>query len=205
MWIKICGCRRPQDAADAVAAGADAVGMMLTAGYRRSLDLGEAVAVRRAVPAGVLAVGVFVDEPPETVERRASVVGLDAVQLHGREPDAWVAALRRRWRVLRHWDLTGPAPVADWLLVEPHTGGTGLAWDWSRARGMGGGVPLVLAGGLTPANVAAACAMAFPDGVDVSSGVETGGCKDADRMRRFCAAARGWAGGVLERGHDRRA
>ena len=179
--------------------------MVLTAGYRRSLDPDDAVAVRRAVPPGVLAVGVFVDEPPEAVERRAAAVGLDAVQLHGREPDAWVAALRRRWRVLRHWDLTDPAPEADWLLVEPRAGGSGLAWDWSRARGLGTGVPLVLAGGLTPENVAAACAMALPDGVDVSSGVETGGCKNPERMRRFCAAARGWASGDLERGHHRRA
>ncbi len=195
MWIKICGCRLPEDAASAAAAGADAVGMVLTPGYGRSLDVAAAVAVRQAVPPGVLAVGVFVDEPLDAVEQRAGAVGLDAVQLHGREPDAWVAQLRRRWRVLRRWDLTGPAPAADWLVVEPNAGGSGRAWDWSRARGAGGAVPLVLAGGLTPENVAAACAQAVPDGVDVSSGVESGGRKDPDRMRRFCAAARGWASG----------
>lgn len=198
MFIKICGCRRPADVAAAAAAGADAVGMILAPGRRRTLTLAEAAEVRAAVPPGVLAVGLFLDQPLAEVLARAESLRLDAVQLQGGEPQDFADAVRRHFRLLRAWNLTGARPQADWLLIEPGAGsggGTGHAWDWGRARGRGGGIPMLLAGGLTPENVAAACAAARPDGVDVSSGVELAGVKDPERIARFCAAVRAWEAG----------
>ena len=199
MFIKICGCRRPEDAQAAVAAGADAVGMILVPGRRRSLTLEAAARVRAAVPPGRLAVGMFLDQPLDDVVAWADTLRLDAVQLHGHEPQPFCDRVRERWPVLRAWNLEGPRPAADWLLVEPaagSSGGTGEPWDWGRARGQGGGTPLLLAGGLTPENVAEACVRACPGGVDVSSGVEIDGVKDPERIARFCAAVRAWEAGL---------
>ena len=198
MFIKICGCRRPEDVAAAAEAGADAVGINLVPGRRRSLAREAAARVRAAVPGGVLAAGIFLDQPLEEVLAWADALELDAVQLHGREPQEYVDRVRARYRVLRAWNLEPPRPAADWLLVEPGAGadgGSGEGWDWGRARGQGGGTPLVLAGGLTPENVAAACDRARPDGVDVASGVEVEGNKDPGRIARFCAAVRAWEAG----------
>lgn len=199
MFIKICGCRRPEDVAAAAAAGASAVGMVLAPGHRRTLEVEEAVRLRRGVPAGVLAVGIFLDQPLEEVRQAARVIGLDAVQLHGREGEDYRTALRRDFRLIAAWSLEPPAPAAaDWILAEPHagrSGGAGRAWDWGRARGLGLPVPVLLAGGLTPANVAAALDAALPDGVDVSSGVEVAGRKDPSRISLFCEAVRRWEEG----------
>ena len=195
MFVKICGCRRPEDARVAVEAGADAVGMILAPGRRRTLTTADALRVRAAIPSGLLAVGVFLDQPWDEVWELAADLELDAVQLHGHETDDDSARLRERFRVIRAWNLTPPRPAGDWLLVEPAAGtggGTGVGWDWSQARGAGGGAPLLLSGGLSPENVAEACRQARPDGVDVSSGVEVAGAKDGARIRRFCAAARAW-------------
>ena len=195
MFVKICGCLRPEDALMAFEAGADAVGMILVPGRRRTLTTAAALRVRAAIPAGVLAVGVFLDQPGDQVWNLAGDLELDAVQLQGHEPEDDAARLRERYRVIRAWNLTPPRPGGDWLLAEPAAGsggGTGVSWDWSQARGAGGGTPLLLSGGLNPENVAEACRQARPDGVDVSSGVEVAGAKDAERIRRFCAAARAW-------------
>jgi phosphoribosylanthranilate isomerase len=199
LFIKICGCRRPEDAAAAAAAGADAVGMVLAPGFRRTVSLEEARRIRAAVPSGVLAVGVFVDQPAEEVEALAAAAGLDAVQLHGREDDACCRRLRARYVVLKAWDLVGPEPQeADWVLVEPRPGpggGHGVAWDWGRVRLRRPRLPFLLAGGLDPGNVAEALAAARPHGVDVSSGVETDGAKDPRKMVAFCQAVRRWEDG----------
>jgi phosphoribosylanthranilate isomerase len=196
VFVKICGCRLPEDAVEAAAAGATAVGMVLVPGFRRSLAPDEARRLRAAVPRGVWAVGVFLDQALRDVLAAVRELRLDAVQLHGSEPEALAARLRRECRVLRGWKGLGPAPrEADVLLAEPHAGragGLGEAWDWSRLAGMALDVPLVLSGGLTAENVAAACAAVRPWGVDVSSGVEVGGAKDPARMRAFCAAVRRW-------------
>lgn len=172
--------------------------MILVPGRRRSLSRQAAARVRAVVPKGVLATGLFLDQPLEEVLAWADGLELDAVQLQGHEPQEYVDRVRARHRVLRAWNLEPPRPDADWLVVEPAAGsggGTGAGWDWGCARGQGGGLPLVLAGGLTPENVAAACDRARPDGVDVSSGVEVEGSKDPARIARFCAAVRAWEAG----------
>lgn len=199
MFIKICGCRRPQDVTAAATAGASAVGIILAPGHRRTLEVDEAQRLCATVPAGILTVGVFLDQPLEEVRSAARAVGVDVVQLHGHEDEDYCAQLRSDFPLIKAWNLDDPAPgVADWILVEPHagrSGGSGTAWDWGRARGLSLGAPILLGGGLTPANVAAACDAAVPFGVDVSSGVEVDGRKDPSRISLFCEAVRRWEEG----------
>ncbi len=179
-------------------AGADAFGLILAPGFRRTLTVEAAARLRLGAPPGLTAVGVFVGQPEDEVAAVAAAVGLDAVQLHGGRP-ADGLGLRARYRLIRAWDLQGPEPDgADWLVLEPgarHGGGTGQAWDWSRVAAQRPRTPFLLAGGLTPETVAPACAAVRPDGVDVSSGVETDGRKDPAKIARFCEAARRWAHG----------
>ena len=198
MWIKICGCLHIEDVHAVAAAGADAFGLILAPGFRRTLSIDEAGRIRAAAPSGLEAVGVFVGQPPEEIAAVAEHVGLDAVQVHG---GAALGGLRARYRILRAWDMQGQEPDgtdADWLLLEPGArrgGGTGQPWDWGRAALHRPRLPFVLAGGLTPETVAAACAASHPHGVDVSSGVENEGHKDPQKIACFCQAARRWAHG----------
>jgi phosphoribosylanthranilate isomerase len=204
---KICGLTRPQDAAAAVAAGADYLGVVFAGGPRR-VTAPAAAEVRAA--AGVVPVfGVFGEQSVDEILRISRAAALAGAQLHGayRREDA--ARLRaeglRVWRVVR---LAGPedlgalresAAEADAVLVEPRvahaTGGTGIPLDLTlayeaRARLAGGA--MVLAGGLTPETVAAAVALVRPDIVDVSSGVERlPGIKDPDKIARFLEAVVG--------------
>jgi len=199
VFIKICGCRRPEDVSAAARAGAAAVGMILAPGHRRTLEVAEAERLRRAVPTGILTVGVFLDQPLEEVRNAARAAGCDAVQLHGHEDAEFCTALRADFPLIKAWNLEDPAPrAADWILVEPHagrSGGSGSAWEWGRSRGLALAAPMLLGGGLTPANVAAACEAALPFGVDVSSGVEVDGRKDPSRISLFCEAVRRWEEG----------
>jgi phosphoribosylanthranilate isomerase len=194
--IKICGCRDPQEVESAVAAGASAIGVVLVPQARRAVTPQQARCIIAAVPSGVLRVGVFRGQSAAEVEELGMRAGLDAVQLHDEEQTADCSRLRRRFLVLRRWNGEGPPPEdADWIVAEPRGGGgTGKAWDWSSALGLRerAGRPMLLAGGLTPENVADAVACARPDAVDVSSGVEVDGRKDPMRIGAFCAAVRGW-------------
>jgi phosphoribosylanthranilate isomerase len=204
---KICGLTRAQDAAAAVAAGADYLGVVFAGGPRR-VTAPAAAEVRAA--AGVVPVfGVFGEQSVDEILRISRAAALAGAQLHGayRREDA--ARLRaeglRVWRVVR---LAGPedlgglresAAEADAVLVEPRvahaTGGTGIPLDLTlaceaRARLASGA--MVLAGGLTPESVAAAVALVRPDIVDVSSGVERlPGIKDPDKIARFLEAVVG--------------
>jgi phosphoribosylanthranilate isomerase len=199
MWIKIDGCMTPEDALAVGEAGADAFGMVLANGFRRTLTIAQAARVRAAAPPTLMAVGIFVGQSAAEVAAAAEAVGLDALQLHGAGADALYDRFRGRYRVLRAWDMQGAEPTkADWLVVEPGAGtggGTGRAWDWGSIAARRPHLPFFLAGGLTVDTVEAACAAVRPDGVDVSSGVETDGRKDPDKIARFCAAVRRWQHG----------
>ncbi len=198
--VKICGIRTLKDAHAAVAAGADAVGFVLWPKSRRYVDPEEAARIARNLPPFVVRVGVFVNEPPETVEEVAQHVGLDAIQLHGDEPPEVCARLRRRVikairvRNAHSLQLAASYPVSALLLDTylPDTyGGTGRTFDWSLAEAIQHlDRPLILSGGLTPENVAEAIRRVRPYGVDVSSGVETDGRKDPEKIRAFVAAVR---------------
>jgi phosphoribosylanthranilate isomerase len=187
MFVKICGLRDPAAVDAAVEAGADALGFNLVPGVRRQIPAEVARSLGERAH-GLLRVGIFRGQPPDEVASLAEASGVDAVQVY---EEATALALRGRLRVLLAWDGRGEPPLAaaDMVLCDPGGGGAGAAWDWSRVRGL----PVVLAGGLTPDNVTAALDAAHPLGVDVSSGVETDGDKDPAKIRAFCAKVRGWA------------
>jgi phosphoribosylanthranilate isomerase len=202
--IKICGITNPDDARAAVEAGADALGFVFCAGSPRVVAPRVVAEITRGLPGHVLRVGVFVNSAPTTILQTVSACRLDAVQLHGDESPEFCDALApfpvwKAFRVRSHDVLQQLAAYRDmtaaWLLdsyVEGQPGGTGATFNWDlalEARQLAH--PIVLAGGLTPENVAEAVRRARPAAVDASSGVEsTPGRKDADKVRRFIAAVR---------------
>lgn len=202
--VKICGITSVEDGLGAVEAGAVAIGFVLWPGSPRAVTPDQARRIGAALPPFVTRVGVFVDTPPEAVDRIAADAGIDVVQLHGDEPvDAVRSHARRVLKairvgpgfdpaVARRFDDAGAAILLD-TGGGALPGGTGESFDWGVARALRPFVrQLVLAGGLNAENVAAAIAAARPDAVDVSSGVEiTPGRKDVAKMKAFVAAVRG--------------
>jgi phosphoribosylanthranilate isomerase len=209
--IKICGVTTVDDALAVAAAGADAIGLNFYAGSPRFLPLERAQHVAANIPAKVLRVGLFVDAPAEVICGSYDALGLDLIQLHGDEPPEFLAELGDR-PVMRAFRVgsDGLQPVVDYLarcrelgaspamvlvdaFVAGERGGTGKTADWDALvaeRHLLGDVKLVLAGGLTPDNVADAIRRVRPDAVDTASGVESKpGVKDHDAVRRFVAAA----------------
>ena len=201
MLVKICGITRLEDAAAAVAAGASAIGFIFWPSSPRFIDPHRARAIAAALPPFVTPVGVFVNQPLAYVNGVASLVGLGAVQLHGDETPAFAdsvdapvlksvtcgADASAMAETLRQW----PARVR--LLLDVHDpvarGGTGRTIDWDAAARIAASRDVILAGGLTPANVADAVARVRPFGIDVSSGVErTPGIKDHQRLKALFEA-----------------
>jgi phosphoribosylanthranilate isomerase len=201
--VKICGVTTPDDAAQAAAAGADAIGINFWPRSKRFVAPSGARAIVDAIPAGVLKVGVFVDAPAAEVQARLDELGLDRAQLHGDETPAAFGALEpaRLIRVVRVRDAGSFATADDWrpglwlydAWVEGF-GGAGVTAPWSLIQAQARR-PFLLAGGLTPENVAAAISAVRPDGVDVASGVELRpGRKDPAKVEAFISAARAAAG-----------
>ena len=193
--VKICGVTRPGDAAAAIAAGADMIGVVFWAPSPRAASEEQARRVRAVVPAEVPLVGVFVDEDPQRIDELVESVGLDRVQLHGSEPLAVIERFgARAIRGVRDGDLSGvPAGVP--VIYDRPWGETrdveSLYAHWRMASGLVSGRQLLLAGRLDPDNVAQAVREVRPYGVDCASGVESAaGIKDHERLRRFVAAAK---------------
>jgi len=198
--VKICGITRLEDALAAVRLGADALGFNFWPGSRRHLAPSAAREIIRALPPFVTAVGVFVDPTREEAVSAAAISGVQVLQLHGDEPPELCAHLPLP--VLKGIRVSGPAAlallgryvgVAGFLLdaATPEYGGSGQTFDWSLVAGAAERVTVVLAGGLTPANVAEAVRSVRPYAVDVASGVESApGVKDHDLMSRFVRAAK---------------
>jgi phosphoribosylanthranilate isomerase len=199
--VKICGLTRVGEAVACAQAGARAVGCVFYARSPRCVTADTAREIRRALPPDVACVGLFVDEPFEAIMAVAARTGFTAVQLHGGEPPKVVQKLRREGLFVIKALFAdrapgveeGPQYSASAFLVEcgkgPLPGGNAYAWEWSRAAAFGERHPLILAGGLTPENAAQAVRAAFPDAVDVSSGVEAGpGQKDIRKVEQFIAA-----------------
>jgi phosphoribosylanthranilate isomerase len=197
VFVKICGVTDPADAEAVVAAGADAVGLNF-ASSRRRVSVARACEIAAAVPPGVLTVGVFRDHLAEDVIEVASTVGLDAVQLHGREPAATSRRVHAAVPVLiRALSASDPQldgiddHGADAVLLDAPVPGGGVPFDWALIGDLTARHRIILAGGLRPENVAEAVAAVRPWGVDVASGVESvPGSKDHDAVRRFVAEAR---------------
>jgi phosphoribosylanthranilate isomerase len=197
--VKICGITRPADAELACRAGADAIGLNFWRGSRRFVEDGQASEILAAAAPGVLKVGVFVNASPKEVDEQALRLGLDLAQLHGDEsPAAWAGRDGGRIiRALRIAEESSLAQADGWAprfyLYDAFSegyGGSGKTAPWSIIA-RAGRRPFLLAGGLDADNVAAAIAAVRPDGVDVSSGVESGpGIKDAAKVAAFIASAR---------------
>jgi len=204
--VKICGITNLEDALAAAEAGADLLGFVFYSPSPRCIapeGAREIIDVLRRSGFALRTVGVFVDEELGRVWEAIQMCDLDHAQLHGEEPPAYVAALGERAikavRVRSAADVEGLGAyrAAAYLLDAYHPtkpGGTGEVWDWGLAVAAKRYGPIILAGGLTPDNVAQAVRRVRPYGVDVSSGVEsTPGRKDTVKMRRFVVAAHnGW-------------
>jgi len=197
----------------AVEAGADAVGLVFIDKSPRYVNVEQARAVIRSLPPFVEPVALFVDSTVSDIQRTAAAIGIQTVQLHGGESEQIVQALQplriikavafdgtNTLQNLTAWQDTH-IPLAGILLDAPTddqtlTGGSGQTIDWQAVAKLATlrsywPVPFILAGGLTPANVAQAISITRPYAVDVSSGVEsTRGVKDVDKIRVFCQAVR---------------
>jgi phosphoribosylanthranilate isomerase len=197
VFVKVCGITNEEDALLAVAVGADALGFVLAPSPRQIAAPRVREIVRR-LPPDVLTVGVFRDETPERVVEAVHRAGLGAAQLHGHESPTQTRWVKDRVRVVVKAFAAGDPRLADAaehgadvVLVDGASPGSGQVFDWSLAEHAPPGLRVVLAGGLTPDNVAAAVERVRPWGVDVSSGVETApGHKDPVRLHAFVAAAR---------------
>lgn len=197
MFVKICGITNEEDALLAVALGADAVGFVF-APSPRQIAPKVAYDITRRLPPEMLTVGVFRDELPERVVELCDKAGVKAAQLHGHEtPEVTQFVRRQVGYVIKGFvagsDALGRAAEhgADVLLIDSPTPGSGEMFDWTLVDGAPQDARILLAGGLTPDNVATAIARVKPWGVDVSTGVEREpGRKDASRMRAFLLNAR---------------
>lgn len=208
--VKICGLSQPGHVTAAVQAGARYLGLVFFPKSPRAVTPAEAAALTAEVPVGVARVGLFVDPDDALIEATLAAAPLDIIQLHGHETPDRVAALRaltglpvmKAVGIASADDLpqlTDYGLVADMLLVDAKPapdaalpGGNGLSFDWRLLQGRRWLRPWMLAGGLTPANVAEAVRLTRAPVVDVSSGVESApGVKDAALIRDFVTAAAG--------------
>ena len=205
---KICGLTTPETVIAAAEAGAAYVGFVFFGKSPRNVTIPEAAALSRAVPPGVAKVALVVDAQDAFLQELTDAVGLDMLQLHGGESVARVADVRQRFGlpvmkavgVADESDLEAVqayGAVADQLLIDAKPpsgadlpGGNGLSFDWRLIAGRRIACPWMLAGGLTPQNVAEAIALTGARQVDVSSGVESApGVKDIAAIRAFIEAA----------------
>lgn len=199
--IKICGITSPEDALIAVEAGADALGFVFYQESPRHIFPEEAARIINLLPPFVQAVGLFVNETPETVNQISRDCRLGLVQLHGDEtPDYCRTIEQRVMKAFRIRTLTCLDPITGFhpaaCLLDAYSpsfyGGTGTSFNWEIAReAVRRSHKIVLAGGLTPDNVAEAIRQVRPYAVDVSSGVESApGKKDAEKVRQFIRNAK---------------
>jgi phosphoribosylanthranilate isomerase len=198
--VKICGITRLEDALLAVEAGADALGFVFFHESPRHIFPEQAAAIIRHLPPFVQTVGLFVDEALETVNKTAGLCGLDIIQLHGKETPEYCEAVRRRViKAFRVKDITCLEPMntyqASAFLLDAWSptahGGTGRTFNWEIAACAAQVSRIILAGGLTPDNVAEAILQVRPYGVDVSSGVESSpGKKDSRKLTEFISNAK---------------
>ena len=210
MQVKICGLKTPESVAAAVDAGASYLGFVFFPKSPRHLTYRQAAELAATVPEGVIKVALTVNADDEALAKMLGEVPIDMLQLHGSETPKRVAYIRERFglpvmKAVGVADasdlpqLVEYAKVADQLLVDakppkgsPLPGGNALAFDWRLIADLEWPTPWMLAGGLTPDNVAEAMRLTGATMVDVSSGVESApGVKDLDKIAAFVKAAKG--------------
>jgi phosphoribosylanthranilate isomerase len=199
MFVKICGITTKEAAYAAVEAEADFIGFVF-AESKRKITPAEAREITSSLPSSIKKVGVFVNEPVDTILEVAKTARLDVIQLHGEESPDMIDALP--YKVIKAIPATQDAlkkidtySKADYFLIDSpygkYRGGNGKTFDWKlldtasidRSK-------LILAGGLDALNVRKAIQQIAPSGVDVSSGVETNGKKDHEKIRAFISQAK---------------
>jgi len=197
--IKICGITREEDAIAAVEEGCDLIGFIFAQDSRRFVLPQEAARIAEKVKArssSLLLVGVFRNAETEFVKSVARQVGTDLVQLHGDETEHDVRSLGLRTikAVSVHDSIPSEQYAsAEWLMYDAPEAGGGDPFDWGILRGESIRRPFFLAGGLRPENVVEALETAAPDGVDVSSGVESApGIKSRKKIQDFVSRVRSW-------------
>ncbi len=195
--IKLCGLSRPCEIIAANELHPEYIGFVFAAGSRRHVSAEKALTLKRQLDAGIQAVGVFVNENPQTVAALLNRGVIDLAQLHGGENEEYVKRLRmltdkqivKAFRIASAEDIArAEASAADYVLLDSGSGGTGKKFRWELIGNIKR--PYFLAGGLTPGNVRSAAALLNPYAVDVSSGIETNGGKDIKKMADFVAAVR---------------
>ena len=194
--IKICGLRREQDIRYANELMPDYIGFVFLKGKMRYVTFEEAAHLRSLLDPAIPAVGVFVNEPVENVIRLLQAGTIQIAQLHGQEDEAYIEELRRAGDhcIIRAFAVRSSEDIhrafafpADYPLLD-NGKGTGETFDWSLFEKQE--KPFFLAGGLSPENVKEAIECFHPYAVDVSSGVETDGFKDYEKMKAFMDAVR---------------
>ena len=194
--IKMCGLRRPEDIAAANELKPEYIGFVFFPGSKRYVAPDTAKALKEKLDPGIKAVGVFVDEEPETAAGLLADGVIDIAQLHGHEDEKYLERLRkltdrpliRAFRIRGAEDaLRAQDSSADGILLDAGAG-DGKTFDWSWLRAVER--PYFLAGGLNPENAGRAVRELKPYAVDVSSGIETDGFKDIRKMRAFIQAVR---------------
>ena len=194
--IKLCGLSRLQDIETANTLLPEYVGFVFAPKSRRYVTRQHAAELKKHLAPGIRAVGVFVDEPPENVAKIVKRGVIDLVQLHGGEDETYLRRLReltavpliQAFRIRSGKDLAAAErSTADYVLLDAGAG-DGKVFDWSRLENFRR--PYFLAGGLDPENAGQAVRTLHPFTVDVSSGIETGGVKDPEKMKAFVSAVR---------------
>lgn len=204
--VKICGLSTPETLTVAIDAGADFVGLVFYAPSPRHVEIEVAAYLAKQIPSNVEAVGLFVNPTDEYLQNVLNEVALTMIQLHGHESIERVRQVKQKFNlpVIKALpietidDLTAAQAydnIADWLLfdakAETLPGGNGTPFDWNILKDYKGASPWMLAGGLTPKNIAEALKIVTPDALDVSSGVESDpGQKETDKIRSFIQSAK---------------
>ena len=200
--VKICGITNPEDASAAADFGADALGFIFFKESPRFIAPKDAAKIIRKLPSFAATVGVFVNEKPEEIEKIIAMTGIDIVQLHGQEPPEMCNLSRRIIKGIRVKSLESLDPILNYkdrvsaFLLDTFTpdvfGGTGQIFNWEIAVEAKHFSRIILAGGLTPENIADAVKRVRPYAVDVSSGVESAkGKKDHKKLKLFIERAKG--------------
>ncbi len=199
--IKLCGLTREQDIEAANACRPDFVGFVFAEKSRRYVSPPRAAELKSLLVPGILAVGVFVNEDVTKIAQLLNDGVIDLAQLHGGEDEGYIKSLRgltskpliKAFRVDSGKDIeAAEASTADYVLLDSGNGGTGTVFDWRLPEKLER--PYFLAGGLNPGNVSEAVSRMHPYAVDVSSGIETDGLKDKEKMREFVDNARKYQG-----------
>lgn len=213
--VKICGLTNPEQALGCIKMGASAIGLVFYPKSPRYVSDAQARRICSVLPRGIRTVGVFVNETFSTIMGKVEKCGISAVQLHGEEAPELVRDLSAEKLLVikalfinrRPFLEDAAAYSAGAYLVEygrgTLPGGNALEWKWNRVHPFGRRYPLILAGGLRPENIFDAVISSLPDGVDVSSGVESAyGQKDLDKVKAFMNAVSRCALRIKESGKN---